>query len=288
MSDYKIEDYKSKLSYRVRYISGMHASETSRSDYHSSLNLIFIFFIKGRAKIKIEGASYDINEGDIILLNPSEFFVVNIDDNCFHERIVLLTNMKMIKSFPCDCSEVFYPFYKRKTGVGNIILSDNVKKYNIDKLFYELLEIMHDKSDLSKPLSICKIVEILCVLHKTLENVPSADIGYVSKNTMIDKVLNYIDKNLTKDITIQDVARHVNVHKSYLSHKFKEQMGVSIWTYLVQKRIYKFNGMINDSSIEEAAYSVGFKNYSNFFRLYKKYMGISPTEFKKQSRENNH
>ena len=81
MKDYILEDYKSPRSCRVKYVFGMNAADSVRGDYHHSINLIFIFFIRGKGNINIEGASYEFNEGDVIMLNPSEFFLCNIDNN---------------------------------------------------------------------------------------------------------------------------------------------------------------------------------------------------------------
>ena len=263
----------------------MHTAQTARQDYHNSLNLIFIFFIRGRGNIKIDGLQYEITAGDVILLNPSEYFLFHIDNDSFHERIVLFTNMKMIKSFPCDCSAIFSLFYKRKKGVGNILPSEAVKEYAVDQLFYQIPDIMRDECQTREPLAICKIVEILCVLNKALKNVPTANAVQSVGNTLIDTALHYINDNLTKkDITVQEIAAFCHVHRSYLSHTFKAQIGLSLWNYVVLRRIYKFNSLINDyKSVEEIAFAVGFSNYSNFFRLYKKYMGMTPLEFKQQA-----
>ena len=127
--------------------------------------------------------------------------------------------------------------YKRKKGIGNQIHSDVVKKYNVDRLFYELLEFVRDESEISQPLSICKIVEILCVINRIIEKTPAKAMDYVSTNPMIDDVLDYINENYTKHITIHDIAEHVNIHRSYLSHKFKEQVGISLWNYVLLKRL---------------------------------------------------
>lgn len=73
------------------------------------------------------------------------------------------------------------------------------------------------------------------------------------------------------------------VNRSYLLHRFKQKMGISLWNYVILRRINLFNNSLSDHvSLETAAYSVGFTNYSNFYRLYKKYMGLTPLEFKQQ------
>ena len=81
MENFELEDYKSELFYRVRYVSGVNVAKTARTDYHNSANLIFIFFVKGIGEIKINGMVYKINEGDIILLNPSEYFLLTVSTN---------------------------------------------------------------------------------------------------------------------------------------------------------------------------------------------------------------
>ncbi len=283
MKDYILEDFKSPYSYRVKYVSGIKAGETVRQDYHRSINLGFMFFIKGRGRMNIEGTSHEVSEGDVVMFNPSEFFLSNIDNDVFHERITVLTNLNMINSFPCDALHVFSKFYKREKGKGNIICSKVAKKHGIDNLFYELLEIVREESELKEPLAICKVIELLGKIGKVIDDTTYARREEVFVNTLIDNVLRYIDDNFTKDITIQDIADRFNVHRSYISHEFAKQLGISLWNYIILRRIHKFNSLMTpDSSIEELAYKVGFNNYSNFFRLYKKHMGITPMEYKRQ------
>jgi len=283
MKEYVKEDYKSPYSYRVKYVSGMNAAESVRQDYHHSINLVFMFFIKGKGSINIEGVSYELKEGDVIMLKPTEFFLSNIDNDCFHERITVLTNLKMVNSFPCDCLPVFSVFYQREKKVGNIISSDVVKKCGLDTLFYELLEIEREGAPTKEPLAICKVIELLCKVGKTIETTAEGGGGEIFMSPLIDHVLKYVEKNFTKNITIGDIADKFNVHRSYLSHEFNRQMGTSLGNYIILRRIHKFNSMMTaSSSIEEIAYSVGFHNYSNFFRLYKKHMGMTPMEYKRQ------
>ncbi len=284
--DYTVEEHKSKLFYRVKYIQGENAKASTKRDYHNSVNLFFIYFISGHGKLHIENSSFEIKTGDVILLNPSELFWFDIENNCYHERIVLSANIRMIKSFPCDYSSVFSSLYKRKAGTSNVISSDTVKEYGLDRLFRELLDYAREEGQVHETLSICKAIEILCWINKIIEFVPSSSANFVTKDTLVNRILDYINKHYTEDICIQNIADHFNVHRSHLLHKFKSQMSLSLWDYVIRCRIRKFNSMINENtSVEEAAYSVGFKNYSNFYRLYKKNMGTSPLEFKRQLRE---
>jgi len=283
MENCHLEDYKSELFYRVKYISGKNAKDTARKDYHSSVNLIFVYFIEGRGRIIVEGTVYELRAGDVILLNPSELFLLDVDDSCFHRRIVLHANINMIRSFPCDCSDVFLSLYKRKAGTANIISAEAAEKYRLGKLFCEILDILREKSHFCEPLAVCKIVETVCRVEQTLANVASESANCVTEDTLINRVLAYVNFHCKEDICVQDIADHFRVHRSYLLHRFKKKMGVSLWNYVILRRINLFNNSLADGvSLEEAAYRVGFSNYSNFFRLYKKYMGLTPLEFKQQ------
>lgn len=283
MSEYLHEEFKSQHSYRVKYVLGMNAANTVRQDYHRTINLVFMFWIKGKGSINIEGTSHELCTGDVIMMNPSEFFLTNVENGCYHERITLLVNLNMVNLFPCDCLPIFSKFYKREKKTGNIIPSAVVKKYGVDKLFLELLGIVREDTETKEPLAICKIIELLNRMGKTFDETLCKSDGDTLSESFIDKVLRYIEENYEKDIKIQDIAEHFSVHRSYLSHEFNKKVGTSVWNYIILRRIHKFNSLMTpDSSIEEGAYSVGFRNYSNFFRLYKKHMGMTPMEYKRQ------
>ncbi|MBO5069336.1 MAG: helix-turn-helix transcriptional regulator [Roseburia sp.] len=54
-----------------------------------------------------------------------------------------------------------------------------------------------------------------------------------------------------------------------------------MWEYLIRRRLVAFNQLVSQNySLEQASYQVGFHNYPNFYRLYKKYMGFTPAQYK--------
>ena len=284
MEDFVSKAYSGGFNNSVRHVYGENASAGARQDYHHPLNLLFIYFMKGKGRISIENTVHELSEGEIILLNPSELFFYQVDDGVYHERLSLSANLiRMMKYFPCDTSSVFSPLYKRKAGVSNIITSELVRKHGLDKLFLELLEIRREENEATEPLAICKTVEILWKINKIIEAFPGENKNCTIKDVLVNRVISYVDSHFSEDICIQDIAEKFSVNRSYLLHKFKSQMNISLWDYVIKRRIYKFNSLIKENTaLEEAAYQVGFSNYSNFYRLYKKNMGITPLEFKLQ------
>ena len=284
MEDFVSKAYSGGFNNRVRHVYGEKASASARQDYHHSMSLFFIYFIKGKARINIEDSIHELNEGEIILLNPSELFFYQVDDGIYHERITLSANViRMMKYFPCDISGVFSPLYKRKAGEYNVIGNERVKEYGLDRLFLELLEIRREENEATEALAICKTVEILWKINKIIEAFPSENKNCTAKSALVNKVLEYVNSHFSEDICIQDIADHFSVHRSYLLHKFKNQMNIPLWDYVIKRRIFKFNSLVKENTaLDEAAYQVGFSNYSNFYRLYKKNMGITPLEFKLQ------
>jgi len=278
---------KGNNGYKLYHLKTEHGGGTTAKYLHIEGELMIIYFIQGSGNIKIEGKQYDINRGDIIMINPNELFQLNVDDDKFHERIILHPNETLLKYFPGNNNSIFMSFYKRKKGENNRIPAKIVKEYHIDKDLITLLEIAESGDSTSLILSICKIVELLVKLGKVILPMHIVDKEHVHENQLITDVIKYIKLHLGQNITVESIAAHFNLGKSYLSHVFREQVGMSLWNYVILRRICMFNYLIKDSnSIEDTCYKVGFQNYSNFFRLYKKHMNMTPTEFKKQISKN--
>lgn len=95
---------------------------------------------------------------------------------------------------------------------------------------------------------------------------------------IIDKAINYIDKNYKEQITLTDVANHVYISNEYLSRLFKEEVGENFISYITTLRLEKGRMLLRntDKKISDIAESVGYSNVSYFSKSYKKYFEINP------------
>ena len=122
---------------------------------------------------------------------------------------------------------------------------------------------------------------------------------YLCENLMVDaekkkrqgrswertkEVIIYLKNNFQRSITLDDIAKEMNINKYQLSREFKQMTGVSIFDFLNSYRCKEAKKLLKaGSTVSEAANSCGFKNLSFFSKTYKKYIGVMPIETKRQS-----
>ena len=106
----------------------------------------------------------------------------------------------------------------------------------------------------------------------------------------MQEVTEYIESNYTEHITNQSLAKHFGFVPSYISRIFKNYKGVSPCDYLTQVRIQNAQRMIRESrdvNFQEIALSLGFSDSSYFSKLFKKQVGLTPSEYRLQVMQNN-
>lgn len=271
--------YDNFTGFQVHHTTGYDASTSTLGYLHYDTNLLFMYFKKGTGKIIIEGHRCTIEEGDVVILSPSELYLCSIDENVEHERITIYINEFFAKNFNGDIGDFLQMFYKRKKGEGNFIKAQIVRKLNIDCLFEKSVHYAKSTQSTDRVMAVCKVMEILSIVMETL---PISKKDTVHKNSLTEKILKFINEHFAEDISIADISEHFYMNKYNFCHYFKKQVGVSAWNYIIFRRLNYCNELIKKNvSIDEASYRAGFRNYSNFFRLYKKYMRMTPMEFKK-------
>lgn len=98
---------------------------------------------------------------------------------------------------------------------------------------------------------------------------------------LIFQAKNFIDNNYMKDISLEEVSKLVGVSPQYFSRLFKEQTGGNFIEYLTRVRIEHSKELIRSTnkSVKEICFEVGYNDPNYFSRLFRKVVGISPTEY---------
>lgn len=136
--------------------------------------------------------------------------------------------------------------------------ASHLRRFTIKSLFYQLLN------------------EIFMQLDQV-----SIDIRKLNVSSQIKA---YIEEHYAKPLTLESIAKALRYSPSHLSIQFKQQIGCSPIEYLIQLRIEKATILLvkTDTSLREIAMNVGYSDVYYFSRLFKKRVGISPTQFRQR------
>ena len=94
-----------------------------------------------------------------------------------------------------------------------------------------------------------------------------------------DEIIAYINKNITKELSLEELSQRFNVSKYYLSHFFKAHTGLTLFRYIKLKRLglvkkYYESGL----PLTKSAMKAGFADYSIFYKAYRNEYGKSPSK----------
>ena len=100
----------------------------------------------------------------------------------------------------------------------------------------------------------------------------------------IHNAVKYIEDNLShSDLNVNDVAKHVYLSSGYFSLIFKNQTGETFSDYLIRLRIEKAKELIQKTNLKffEISYMIGYENVSHFNVIFKKYTGLTPSQYRR-------
>lgn len=278
---YQKEQYNDLPGFRLRHTAGPNAADSTTDHLHLNINQMLLYFIQGSGNLVVEDKAHRIQAGDVIITDSAELFHCSIDPDVYHERISLHIDPQFWQKFPCDMSPLFRIFTDRDKGAGNLIPAEAVESSGLGAALMELFDLVRQDSPNRDMLVLSKLIQLLTLSDELSGAVDTSP----QKDPLLHQILRYLNEHCTEDISVAQVAAQFHITPSYLSHWFKRRAGISPWNYVILRRLQRSNDLMYQGySAEEACYQVGFDNYANFFRLYKKHTGISPSQFKKQIR----
>ena len=107
------------------------------------------------------------------------------------------------------------------------------------------------------------------------------------KSKYVLEAMAYISKHYNEpDISVGTVAQSLNISEGYLSHTFKKETDYTLLNYLTRYRIHKAMELLKDCRVKvyEVAEQVGYRDIAYFSATFKKYAGMSPSEYQTTSR----
>lgn len=145
--------------------------------------------------------------------------------------------------------------------------------------------------DLPKKTGFDSVMELTSILHdlsisrnmQSLSDVSFSNLNAATYNSRrVEKIMQHLNKNFDKNITLNDAARIASMSDVAFSRFFKMRSGKTFIDTVNEIRLGHASRMLIDTtqSITEVAYKCGFNNISNFNRIFKKKKDCTPKEFR--------
>lgn len=240
-----------------------------------------IIFISGKVTYLVEGKAYELRPWDILFVNKNEIHKPIIDSNVAYDRIIVWINSRFLKkhsSDNCNLQSCFEITYKQKY---NLLRLNSSFIRSIKYTTFKLEDAGKSNEFGSQVLKNSLFIQLMVYLNRLVlgfEYVEQHNEAKYDKN--INDIINYINENLSGDLSLDTISEKFYLSKYYLMHRFKKQTGCTIHSYITQKRIIMANSLIKEGkTITEACIECGFGDYSSFIRAFKKLLGMTPKQY---------
>ena len=252
------------------------ASAKYGGDWHSvphTHNHAELFYIVGgRGQFLIEDQLYPVNTNHLVIINP----------NVTHTEVSL--NAQPLEYIVLGIEGVELSITENSNGQFCIL--DHFESMDITSSLRNILREMELKQPGYE--DICQaFMEILIIrlMRSTGLSVPSEPQNSVG-NHQCAAVRRYIDHHFKESLTLDQLAEEAHMNKFYLSHAFKQEYGVSPINYMISRRINESKYLLaeTDLSLSQIAQLLGFSSLSYFSQVFRKTQGISPMEYRQDTK----
>lgn len=229
-----------------------------------------VFVTKGRGTLTVGSTSYTLEAGDMFALFPKER----------HEY----------RSDPDDPWEIMWaafsgkisPDFMNELGLSeNDYIRKNIINPSIKKTLTTLIHALGDREDTSRLAAIGQFYVLLAYLKQAaglMENTSEGNEPF----SCVEQATRFIEQNYYIELDVQTLCDYVNYSRSYLSRVFHKETGFTIPEYINKIRMENAMELLRETPLplREIATSVGIHDSFYFSKLFKKYTGRTPREFR--------
>lgn len=247
--------------------------------YHAHEHLELAFIMSGHCRYRIDDVIYDVEEGDLLVINPGVYhqalfademnpateFFIGASDFCLdgmEPNHLMLSSMPIYKTGP-----------ELKQKLMRLCVSMGAEKDMCRTGRYFMMQSY--------------LVQFMIYLLRE-EQEPHAEgrkyyFESVNKQEIVSRIIEYIEDHYSEHISLDVISGNMYVSPFYISKSFKSVTGDTPIRYLINVRLDKAAKLLRDNSdmsIREVAEAVGYDDVYHFSKLFKKKFGYSPSKAK--------
>ncbi|WP_313560611.1 AraC family transcriptional regulator [Ruminiclostridium cellobioparum] len=252
--------------------------------WHNYLEIAFVK--KGKGIYYVENRTYEMNEGDIVVINNIEPHYMEVLPPVNMVMPVVMFEPQLVWSseslFDYNYME---PFFERSSNFNNKIDSKSEIGRKIFAMLSEIEDEYVNKTVGYKLMIKAKLLHIITYLIRHYQDSSKSTESITSKSKRLEKlekVFDYINGNYSQKIELHTLAELAYMSPNYFSTFFKQSTGFTPIEYLNKMRISKSIEMLRetDFSVAQIAMDCGFNNLANYNKIFKQLTETTPTRIR--------
>lgn len=258
--------FEKQIGKTIPEVSHKIIEHPDRSVYYNHIHnhCEILLFISGNADYNIDGQLFTPSPYDMLFIPAATYHYLIPTSSAKYENYV-------IGFLPELIDESHY----RKLFSPPLMIS--AKDDSELRSFFSRLELyaqMYSERDFSESASaLIKELATYCSYKKD-------DLKFRKSDhiTYVEDIIKYISDNVERPLSARDIAHRFLLSQSYVQNIFSQNMHIGLKKYIMQKKIYSAHSDIRCGMRPiDACEKYNFGDYSNFYRLYKKTFGVSPS-----------
>ncbi|WP_256760469.1 AraC family transcriptional regulator [Cohnella sp. WQ 127256] len=264
--------------------TSIHQNPTWEFHLHDYFEIYLL--LKGETSYFIGKQVYKLTSGDLVVINHKEIHkrvaTANTEE---YERILVFFDPNIPTRFSPSNYNLLRCFLNRANGEHNHLRLTPQQLEIIMGLFDRWEKYAIEESSSAKVLSQSYLIELLVFINEYFEmSSPNPSPPSVTISVKLVPVIGYIETHLDAELTLEALERIFFINRYYLSRLFKSETGLGIHKFIMMKRIIKAKELLSQGhQTTEVCYLTGFNDYSNFIKLFKKIVGLSPSKYLRNS-----
>ncbi|MDN3693420.1 AraC family transcriptional regulator [Chryseobacterium tructae] len=258
----------------------------------TSTFISFVYIVKGKGNLLYDERYINFTEGKLFIIPQQEsyhFEGENADLITIECPIEFIDKIRLEADRIESCENLYklqYISNNYHARAGCVFRNKNDEDFAktlIRQIANEFRNKVEDYLIIRNCISI-----LLNLIARNIIQSETSDLQENRKAFSIMKIITYIQKHIKdrEKTTIQAIAEHFGISGNYFGEYFKQQTGVSYQDYLLDYRLKLVETYLKYSSIRlsEIAYELQFSDESHLSKLFKKYKGITPGEYRKNNK----
>ena len=248
-------------------------------EFHQHPFYELFLLLDGDVSYTIEGKTYQLRPGDILLTNSLDIHRPEIRPGRPYERVVLWLDNSFfdpLRSYGEDLAGCFADAARKDY---RRVRPGQAASIRIRSLCERISQLQNSHALGNLALEYACILELLVEVCRCYFDPSGQDSEEVTESGLVNDVLRYINRNIGGNLSLDGIAEQFYLSKYYLSHQFRRYTGMSIYQYIIKKRVTVSRDLIRGgASVTEACMECGFNDYSNYLKAFKREFGSNPSE----------